>query len=179
MEEANIGKWDWGEGSSSKRGLGCTAGSPPNRGNQSWTLAQAVNTDTDTHADSVKVFLLGCPKACLSGDGVCKSHLAWGSEEVSNKTVEILPLGKAPGQVLNKMRNKSNCLQIFRSRKPDLAELWALRCCAATKAQLSLCSPRSDMVLSIIQEVSVALYNPHLLYDDTVSSLPDLLPFKQ
>lgn len=127
MEKANTGKWDRGEGLKQKRGLGCTAGAPPNRGNQSWTLAQAVNTDTDTHTDSVKVFLLGCPKACLSGDGVCKSHLAWGSEEVSNKTVEILPSGKAPGQVLNKMRNKSNCLQIFRSRKPDLAELWELR----------------------------------------------------
>lgn len=110
-------------GLSSKRGLECTAGDPPSRENQSWTLAQAVNKDIDTHADSVKVFLLRCPKACLSGDGVCKGHLARGSEEVSNKTVEILPLGKAPGQVVNKMRNKSNCLQIFRSRKLGLAEL--------------------------------------------------------
>lgn len=108
---------------SSKRGLGCTAGVPPNRGKLNWTLSQAVNLDTDTHADSVKVFLLGCPKACLSGDGVCKGHLEQGSEEVLNKTVEILPLGKAPGQVLNKMRYKSNCLQICRSKKLGLAEL--------------------------------------------------------
>lgn len=53
---------------------------------------------TDTNGDSEKAFLLGCPEVCLSGDGVCEGHLMQENKEMLNRTVEILPLGKAPGQ---------------------------------------------------------------------------------
>lgn len=79
--------------------------------------------DTDTNGDSEKAFLLGCPEVCLSGDGVCEGHLMQESKEMLNRTAEILPLGKAPGQERNKMKNKSHHLQIFRSRNSGLAKL--------------------------------------------------------
>lgn len=102
-------------------------GAPPHRWNQSWTLAQVANMDTDTNGDSEKAFLLGCPEVCLSGDGVCEGHLMQENKEMLNRTVEILPLGKAPGQEWNKMKNKSHHLQIFRSRNSGLAKLWMMK----------------------------------------------------
>lgn len=90
-------------------------------------------------------------------------------------------LEKSPRPRVNtRWRIRATGFYIFRSRNPRLENLWVMKGFPyhrrAQTTRYNLCS---EAALSITREVSVVLYNPHLLYDDTVSSQLDILPFKQ